>query len=59
MEWLWLVDPDRQSLEVERWTGTSWDSILTGARDDQLQAPPLEGVSLELALLWEDVEGRG
>ena len=58
VEWLWLVDPDRQSLEVERWTGTAWDSILTGAREDQLRAPPFEDLPLELALLWEDVEGR-
>jgi Uma2 family endonuclease len=59
VEWLWLVDPARQSLEIERWTGTAWDSILSGAREDQLRAPPFEGLTLELGLLWEDVEGPG
>ncbi len=56
VEWLWLVDPESQSLEVERWTGTQWHSILSGGRNDRLKAPPFDAVEIALERLWEDVE---
>lgn len=52
VEHLWLVDPDRRTLEAYARQCTRW--LLLGAHGDDAWVPlePFEALELELAVLW-------
>jgi Uma2 family endonuclease len=55
---VWLVDPERRSLEVMRREGDKWLLVGVWHDDARVRAEPFEAVELELTGLWADVEKR-
>ena len=52
VEWLWLVDPDQQTLEVYRLLEGHWLLEQTAQQDDEVNAPPFVEHRFSLADLW-------
>ena len=55
---MWLVDPERRSLEVMRREGDKWLLVGVWHDDARVRAEPFEAIELELTGLWADVEKR-
>lgn len=51
--WIWYVDPSTRFVEAWRNTGKTWELVTQGAATDQFDAPPFEGVSVDLRRLWD------
>ena len=49
---LWMVDPDAQTLEVFRLDGEVYRWVQSHAGDERVRVEPFEAVELELAALW-------
>lgn len=49
---VWLVDPERRTLEVFRLDGAQYTLLVTHAGKSSVRAEPFEAVALELAYLW-------
>ena len=52
VEWLWLVDPDQQTLEVYRLLEGHWLLEQTAQQDDEVNAPPFVEHRFSLVDLW-------
>ncbi len=50
--YLWLVDPDAQSLEAFELRGNEWTAVGTALNDAQVSLPPFEAVSFGLGKFW-------
>jgi Uma2 family endonuclease len=50
--YVWLVDPDAETLEVLKLDGSSYGLIAAHRGDAVVQAEPFEAVALELGALW-------
>lgn len=49
---VWLVDPDRKTLEVFRLDGESYRLVMTWRDDARCRAEPFDAIELGLAELW-------
>ncbi len=56
VEWAWLIDPRRQSLEVLERDGGRWRALATHSGRADIQAQPFDAVPLEMGLLWLEAE---
>jgi len=54
----WLVDPERRTLTVLRWTAEGYLTLLSAAIDERVRAEPFEALEIELSVLF-DLEGAG
>lgn len=52
VEWLWLVDPDQQTLEVYRLLEGHWLLEQTAQQADEVSTPPFAEHRFSLADLW-------
>ena len=53
VQWLWLVEPLEQVVEVLHWQGERWELIDTwGGDDNAARIPPFEAVAVELERWW-------
>ncbi|MBI2566851.1 MAG: Uma2 family endonuclease [Candidatus Schekmanbacteria bacterium] len=59
VEFLWLVDPWAQTLEVLRLVGDFWQEIAVHGGDERVRAMPFEAIELDLGQWWEEVEPGG
>lgn len=48
----WLVDPERRTLTVLRWTEAGWLIARAAGGDDRVAAEPFEAIALDLAALF-------
>ena len=48
----WIIDPERQTLEVYRLEGKVWVVAATFGGDERVRAEPFDAVEIELARLW-------
>lgn len=54
-EYAWLVDPERQTLEVFKRHDDAWLTVATHGEDDRVRAIPFEAVELDLSPIWNEV----
>lgn len=54
VEYLWLVDPGVQLLEVFRLGGEFWQQVAVATGSERVRMPPFEEIELELAQWWEE-----
>ena len=52
MQWLWLVDPDLQTLEVYTLKDGHWLLLETLSEDDPVRQPPFDAIGFPLSVLW-------
>ena len=52
VSYLWLVDPDEQSLEAFELRDSEWSMIDRLCQDAQVSLPPFEAISFNLGDLW-------
>lgn len=52
VSWLWLIDPDIQTLEVYRLLEGQWLLQHTWQNDDVVKAPPFDAISMQLSDFW-------
>lgn len=52
VEYLWLLDPVVQTLEVYRLQGDSWGLLGSHGGDDNVRAQPFDAIELDLTMLW-------
>ncbi|MGH8477280.1 MAG: Uma2 family endonuclease [Methylococcales bacterium] len=52
VQWLWLIDPDPQTLEVYRLFEKSWLLEHVWQNDDLVKAPPFDAISMNLSDFW-------
>ena len=50
----WILDPERQTLRVHRWTPTGYQVILDAASDERVRAEPFELLDLLVLSLFDD-----
>jgi len=50
---VWLLDPERRTLEVMRLDGDTYRAIGTHADTDRVRAEPFEAIELDLQILWQ------
>jgi Uma2 family endonuclease len=53
---VWLLDPERRSLEVFRLQETRYTLLVTHAGMAHVRAEPFEAIELELSYLWGQKE---
>lgn len=56
---VWLLDPEVRTLEVLRLDGVSYRLLVTHTGVVRVRAEPFEALELELAFLWDEVQGGG
>lgn len=49
---LWLVDPERRTLEVYQREGKLWLALASYADDATFRAPPFDAIAFDLGALW-------
>jgi Uma2 family endonuclease len=54
VEHYWILDPDDETLMVERWTPLGYLTVLTAAGDETVRAEPFDTVELRVADLFGD-----
>ncbi len=52
VEWVWLVDPAAQMIEVLHREGTLWTIVQAVGEEERARLEPFASVELELARLW-------
>lgn len=52
IEWLWLVDPLLQTLEIYRLEKPGWVLVGTHGGDEKVRSEPFDAIELELAAWW-------
>jgi Uma2 family endonuclease len=52
---MWVVEPEARTLEIYRATENGWLLLDSYSDDDQVKAEPFEAFSIDLALLWGEV----
>ncbi len=52
----WILDPDKRTLRVHRWTQTGYLGVLEAKSPRVVQAEPFDAVDLHLADLFDDEE---
>jgi Uma2 family endonuclease len=50
--WLWLVDPERRTLEVFHLAGDVYSMLRVFTGDDVVRADPFPAVEIDLASIW-------
>lgn len=50
----WLVDPDRQTLTVHRWTTEGFLTVLVATKGDRVRAEPFDALEIDVGLLFGD-----
>jgi Uma2 family endonuclease len=50
----WLVDPDRETLTVLRWTREGYLTALTATREERVRAEPFDAIELHVGVLFGD-----
>jgi Uma2 family endonuclease len=53
VEWMWILDPDPQTLEVFRNDGGRWIVDATHGGEDVVRAQPFDGIEIDLGRLWQ------
>lgn len=53
---VWLVDPINRLLEVYQLAGEFWQRVLAVTGDERLYIPPFDGLEINLARWWVDLE---
>lgn len=54
VEWLWILDPERKTLEAYQAAGSHWMLLGSWGGDDVVRVQPFDAVELPLAALWMD-----
>lgn len=54
----WLVDPDKETLEVLRLERAHWVLVGTHAGDTEVRAEPFDAIALQLGALWDRGQPR-
>ena len=49
----WLVDPERKTLTVLRWTADGYLTVLSASIDERVRAEPFDQVELDLTVLFD------
>jgi Uma2 family endonuclease len=52
----WLVDPEQETLSVNRWHADGYVELLVADRDELVRAEPFEGMELRVGTLFGDDE---
>ncbi len=52
VDYLWLIDPDNQTLEAYQRQEKQWLWLNTNAADDQVSVAPFDAISFDLSILW-------
>jgi len=52
----WLIDPERETLTVHRWTPDGYLLVLGARRGERVRAEPFEAVELQVGVLFGDDE---
>jgi Uma2 family endonuclease len=52
VQYVWLVDPGRKTLEALRLHGSSWVTQATYRAHDRVREEPFDSVEIDLAVLW-------
>lgn len=52
VQYVWLVDPRRKTLEALRLRGSSWVTQATYRAHDRVREEPFDSVEIDLAVLW-------
>jgi Uma2 family endonuclease len=55
VSYIWMIDPEGQTLEVLRRHDDAWLIVATHGQDDKVRAVPFEAVELDLSLIWSEV----
>jgi Uma2 family endonuclease len=50
--YVWLIDPEAQTLECFRRDAPRWTLVLSARDDARVRAEPFDAIELDLALLW-------
>ena len=50
----WIVDPDRETLAVYRWTADGYLLALTAERGDRVRAEPFADIEIDVTELFVD-----
>ncbi len=52
VQYVWLIDPDKHTLEAYRLDTGAWIESGRFADTDQVAVPPFEAISLDLLAFW-------
>ncbi|MFO0589505.1 MAG: Uma2 family endonuclease [Polyangiaceae bacterium] len=57
----WIIDPDEETLTVNRWTREGYLEVLVGERGDAVRAEPFEAIEIRIDTLFgdDDEENEG
>jgi len=50
--WMWIIDPDPQTLEVFANDGETWRVVVTYGGENVVRAQPFDAIELDLSKLW-------
>jgi Uma2 family endonuclease len=50
----WLLDPEQETLSVNRWSADGYVEVLVADRDERVRAEPFEAVEIRVAFLFGD-----
>jgi Uma2 family endonuclease len=53
----WLVDPERRTLTVLRWTPEGYLTVLSAAIDERVRAEPFDSAEIDLSVLFDLTAG--
>jgi Uma2 family endonuclease len=53
VEYAWIIDPRRRTLEVLRRVQSAWEQLLEAGGSGSVTAPPFDAIAFELGDLWE------
>jgi len=49
----WILDPERRTLLVLRWTANGWLEIQSAAGDETIHAEPFDEVEIKLSVVFD------
>jgi Uma2 family endonuclease len=52
VSWMWIIDPDPQTLEVFANDGETWRVVVTYGGEDVVRAQPFDAIEIHLSKLW-------
>ena len=52
VQYMWLVDPEAQTLEVLQRSGEFWQEVGSYGGDEKVRALPFDAIELDLARWW-------
>lgn len=56
VEFLWLIDSDLRTLEIQECIGGRYMDVVAYSEDDHARVAPFNALDLEVAALWADLE---